>query len=62
MKERNLIDVRQDVENEGFHYAFAGYSNYEEVKDVEFHRLRENYLKATKELGEYLRLDPSTYL
>jgi hypothetical protein len=62
MRELNLIDVREDCEQEGFHYAMTGLSDYKEVKDAEFHRLRENYLKATKELGEYLRLDPTTYL
>lgn len=62
MKERTLSDIREDCEQEGFHYCFTGLSEYKEVKDAEFHRLRQNYLKATKELGEYLRLDPSTYL
>ncbi len=62
MKEkRNLVDVRLDVENEGFFYAFKDYSEYKEVEDEEFHRLRINFLNSAKELGEYLRLEPSEY-
>lgn len=62
MKEkRNLVDVRLDVENEGFFYAFKDYSDYNEVEDKEFHRLRLNFLNSAKELGEYLRLEPEYY-
>jgi len=62
MKEkRNLVDVRLDVENEGFFYAFKDYSDYKEVEDKEFHRLRKAFLDAAKELGEYLRLKPEHY-
>lgn len=62
MKEkRNLLDVRLDVENEGFFYAFKDYSDYEDVDDEKFHRLRKNFLNAAKELGEYLRLEEEYY-
>lgn len=42
------------IDNEGFDYAFTGYSDFKEVKDPEFHRLRKAYLKAAKELEKYL--------
>lgn len=62
MKEkRNLLDVRLDVENEGFFYAFKDYSDYEDVDDENFHILRRNFLRAAKELGEYLRLESEHY-
>jgi len=50
----NLEDVRACVDNEGFDYAFRHYSDFEEVDDPEFHRFRRAYVKAAKELGEYI--------
>ena len=47
-------DVRERVEIEGFDYCFVDYSNFNEIKDLEFHRLRKAYLKAQKELEDYL--------
>ena len=38
------------VDNEGFDYAFCDYSNFEEIKDAEFHKVREKYVGAAKEL------------
>lgn len=46
--------VLQTIENEGFDYAFFGYSDFEEVKDSEFHKLRSAYLAARKALKEYV--------
>lgn len=42
------------MSEEGFHYCFDGYSNWEEIKDNEFHKLRENYLNAAKILEDYI--------
>jgi hypothetical protein len=61
MHAKDLDYVRSKVENEGFHYCFVGYSNFKDVKDEEFHRLRENYLKAAKELRIYLNVESSNY-
>lgn len=49
--------VKNTVESEGFHYAFAGYSNFYDVKDKKFHRLRKAYLKATAQLEEYIQVE-----
>lgn len=57
MKPKNLDYVRETVNQEGFDYTFTGYSNFEEIEDREFHRLREAYLKARKELAEYIGID-----
>lgn len=57
MKPKDLDYIRETVNQEGFDYAFTGYSNFEEIKDKEFHRLREAYLKARKELAEYIGID-----
>jgi hypothetical protein len=42
------------MREEGFHYCFAHYSRWPEIKDEKFHQLREAYLQAAKELEEYV--------
>jgi hypothetical protein len=43
-----------NVENEGFFYAIAFYSDYKnEVTDKKFHQLRDALLKVANELAEY---------
>lgn len=50
----SLEDVAHKVGSEGFDYAFMYYSDFKEVDDPEFHRLREAYVKAATELRDYL--------
>lgn len=47
--------VLSRIDNEGFHYCFESYSSFREIKDKEFHRLREAYLKAARDLEDYLK-------
>lgn len=54
MNGKELNYIKGTLEKEGFHYAFTGYSDFEEIKDEEFHRLRKAYVKATEELADYL--------
>lgn len=42
------------IESEGFDYCFDGYSNWKEIDDVEFHRLRLEYIKIKRELEAYV--------
>lgn len=42
------------IEYEGFDYAFTSYSHFDEIKDEEFHRLRNAYLDAREALSEYV--------
>jgi hypothetical protein len=42
------------IENEGFEYTFEYYSNFEEIKDEQFHKLKDVYLKAKEELKSYI--------
>ncbi len=49
-----LAEVRACVENEGFDYAFRFYSAFAQVKDKEFHALREAYVAAAKALEDYI--------
>lgn len=54
-EENKLWQVCQfRIEEEGFHYCFDGYSNWEEIKDPEFHRLRIQYLQSAKLLEDYV--------
>lgn len=46
--------VREDIDNEGFDYAFQNYSDYRDIEDEEFHRLRLAYLAARKALEDYI--------
>lgn len=49
--------VRATVENEGFDYAFRSYSDFEDIKDEEFHELRKAYVEAANALAEYTGCD-----
>jgi hypothetical protein len=54
MTGEELDYVRATIENEGFDYAFRHYSDFSEVKDARFHRLRKAYEKAANALEEYV--------
>jgi hypothetical protein len=57
MTEAQKENVRQRIWNEGMDYCFLRYSNFKEIRDKEFHILRENYIKASKALGKYVGAD-----
>jgi len=46
--------VENKMRNEGFDYCFIHYSNFDEIKDKEFHKLRKRYIKAQKALKQYI--------
>lgn len=50
--------VSDHIESQGFDYAFTEYftSFVQNVKDPEFHRLREAYVAAHKALADYIDL------
>jgi hypothetical protein len=48
-------DVRYRMGAEGFHYCFESYSSFEEIKDEKFHNLRNEYLRVSKELENYVK-------
>lgn len=43
------------MRDEGFHYCFLHYSNWEDIEDEEFHRLRALYIDSAKRLEEYIK-------
>ena len=57
MKKKDKEYLVETVDQEGFDYAFVDYSSFEEIKDTKFHELREAYLKARKELADYIGIE-----
>ena len=57
MTEEEKERVCYRVGDEGLDYTFRFYSNYEEIKDKEFHKLRQNYIKASTEMLVYLGIE-----
>lgn len=50
----NFVAVEYRMDNEGMDYCFEHYSSFKEIKDEEFHRLRNNFLTSMKEIREYV--------
>lgn len=46
--------VRTQISNEGLDNTFRNYSNFPEIEDEEFHKLRLYYLQHAKLLEEYI--------
>lgn len=53
-KTTTLETLRNKIDSEGFDYAVSGYSDWGEILDQEFHRLREAYLEAKTVFEEYV--------
>jgi hypothetical protein len=54
-EQREIMEnVRYRMEAEGFDYCFRGYSNWEDVEDEEFHKLRLEYIKSAERLEKYV--------
>lgn len=54
MNAKELEKLQQTIDREGFDYAFTDYSEFKEIKDVKFHKLRKSYLEAYYKLYEYI--------
>ena len=58
-KLHNLLEefqnVRYRMDAEGFNYCFESYSSFEEIEDDKFHDLRNEYLRVSKELENYVK-------
>lgn len=56
----NKVDERYvvaKVKEEGFDYTFFHYSDFDDIEDDKFHRLRNAYLDARQELADYIGMD-----
>jgi hypothetical protein len=54
MSYEEMEEVRNRAQQEGFDYCFTGYSDFPEITDVEFHKLRKAYVAAAEALQEYI--------
>lgn len=54
-KQKNWVVAT--IESEGLDYTFRYYSTFEEIKDPKFRSLVEAYVKASKELTDFLGID-----
>jgi hypothetical protein len=43
------------MESEGLDYCFRHYSDFNEIKDEEFHRLKKIYIAAAEEIELYVK-------
>jgi hypothetical protein len=50
----NFRSVQYRMDNEGIGYCFDGYSDWDEIKDEEFHKLRLEFLSSMKKIREYI--------
>ena len=48
-------NVLYRMKEEGFHYCFESYSDWNEIKDKKFHKLRLSYLKSVEDLEKYVK-------
>ena len=46
--------VQSKMNNEGFDYCWRCYSNFNEIKNDEFHELRRQYIKSSELLENYI--------
>ena len=53
--EEELNYVRTKMDAEGFDYCFRSYSNFEEVPDEDFHKLRKAYIASAEALEKYVQ-------
>jgi hypothetical protein len=53
--ENDLQYVRYCMDNEGLDYCFRNYSEFEEVQDEEFQKLRKAYVDAAEALDTYVK-------
>lgn len=57
-----MINTKEDwetvnyrIDSEGIGYCFEHYSNFDEIKDEEFHRLRKELLKSINDIRKYVK-------
>ena len=57
MNRKDIDYIRDTIEQEGFDYAFMDYSDFANIKDEEFHRLRKAYIESGEALKDYLGIE-----
>jgi hypothetical protein len=51
----NWQAVHYRMDNEGIDYCFEHYSNWEEIEDEEFHKLRLEFLGSMNKIRKYVK-------
>ncbi len=54
---KNITDIQDIVECEGFDYGFTHYTSFDDIKDKKFHELRLKFLAARIALVDYCELE-----
>lgn len=54
MTKEDLEYLVGKIENEGFEYCFRHYSSFDDIKDSQFHKLREAFCEAGTKLEDYI--------
>jgi len=57
MTERDKEEIIEVINEEGFDYTFLEYSDFEEIEDEEFHKLRKNYIRVANKLRDFFNLE-----
>jgi len=50
----NFRAVQYRMGEEGVDYCFESYSNWDEIEDEEFHKLRQEFLDSMKKIRSYV--------
>jgi len=50
----NMKFLKAKIRDEGFHYCFKHYSNWDEIEDEEFTKLKKYYLQFSKHLEDHI--------
>ena len=48
-------NVKYRMKEEGFHYCFNGYSSWQGIDDIEFQKLKNEYIESAKRLESYVK-------
>ena len=57
----NWVMVRYRMDNEGLEYCFKHYSSFEEIKDEDFHKLRNELLESMEKIRTYVENKIESY-
>lgn len=57
MNKQDREYVKSTIDSEGLCYAFEDYSDFDEIKDEEFHKLRLELLQSIKKIKDYIEYE-----
>lgn len=57
MTEKEIQQIKDDIEIEGFLYNFVHGTSYKKIMDEKFHILRQEFIASANELADYIGLE-----